>query len=66
MVVPLSSDDDDIDFNNDMMAATITRGGSGDPRVKLLRSSSIATSWTPSPPTTITTAKAFSKSRDTE
>ena len=45
MVVPLSADDEDI-FDHELMAASLQRGHTGPPKVKLLRSTSIA-SWLP-------------------
>ena len=47
MVVPLSADDEDI-FDHELMAASLQRGHTGPPKVKLLRSTSIA-SWLPPP-----------------
>ena len=50
MVVPLSADDEELLSHELMAAASLQRGGagglSGPPRVKLLRSTSIA-SWCP-------------------
>ena len=46
MVVPLSADDEELLSHELMAAASLQRGHSGPPRVKLLRSTSIA-SWCP-------------------